>query len=631
MAKDFFYSKAQVENFFAGMRGEFERKVGEAKDAADRSAAAASSAFGAVGDTGVRRITTMPVGTPHTAINWFRRIGNIVYLAFGWREGPSPNATVLTIPEWAAPSASMMTYSTLGASIFVRSHPTSPDIYGYGLRTTTQMQYIETAWVTNAPFPQELNTSPPTSVGFVDGTVGSFVSDATSLTRRALLDAFVPKGDTKSTNTIYISPTGNDSNNGLTEKTPFKTFKRAFDYLDSQGPILQGRWTISAAAGTYPMASGQQTLKTRSTERVLVTGAPPVNGVPTTIIDGRGGGNYSHGLSMSGIGVRGTFKDLKFVNFNGDAAGNTRVACLGEQEADVNFENIHASDCSWAGLYVFNTVRARVTGGILERSRFGFNANMVQTTLKGVTLRNNTQAGAAWTRGSQGHLDDCIVDDNAIGLLVSENSRVDTVNNDFRRNTYGIKTVSGGYYAEGGVPNRYYIGTSDKNKIAAVISGAYSGNSIYQENSASSTRVSYDRTTLKHVGTNARTVLKTLPAVPVEYVAGAGKEIRVEIFGTITSANSGSDIRVRIGSITTPLAFTPTTVAETFTVEMSLLEVQGGHRVFGTLTQGTTASRVGNAGGVLDVTTDQEITIDTLLTDTSNVMTIYRVNTYLVG
>lgn len=169
MAKDFFYSKTQVENFFAGMQGEFERKVAEAKNAADRSAAASYVSLGATGDTGVRKITTMPVGTPHTTINWFRRIGNVVYMAFGWKEGPSPNATVITIPEWAAPAASMMTVSTLGASIFVRSHPTSPDIYGYGLKTTTEMQYIEAAWVTNAPFPQELNTSPNVNAPPVSG------------------------------------------------------------------------------------------------------------------------------------------------------------------------------------------------------------------------------------------------------------------------------------------------------------------------------------------------------------------------------------------------------------------------------------------------------------------------------
>ena len=630
MAKDFFYSKLQVDNLFESIKAALGKEVDRARLEADRSSAASSTALGAQGDTGPRQITSMPVGTPHSTINWFRRIGNVVYMSFGWRDGPAGSGTVIPIPSWATPASSLMTDSTLGASMFIRAGAVS-DVYGYNLKATSEMQYMHAVWVTNAPFPNELNIAPETSVGFVDGTVASFVSNAASATYRALSSVFVRKGDNDSSNTIYISPSGSDNNDGLTTGTAFKTFQKAFEYLATQGPILQGQWIISAAAGVYPINSGQQTLRTRSVERVVVKGASPVNGVPTTIINGAGGGNYSHGLSMSGIGVRGTFKDLKFVNFNGDAAGNTRVACLGEQEADVNFENIHASDCSWAGLYVFNTVRARVTGGILERSRFGFNANMVQTTLKGVTLRNNTQAGAAWTRGAQGHLDDCIVDDNAIGLLVSENSRVDTVNNDFRRNKYGIKTVSGGYYAEGGVPNRYYIGTSDKNKIAAVISGAYSGNSIYQENSASSTRVAYDRTTLKHIGTNARTVLKTLPAIPVEYVAGAGKEIRVEIFGTVTSVNRGSDIRVRIGSITTPLAFTPTTVAETFTVEMSLLEVQGGHRVFGTLTQGTTASRVGNAGGVLDVTTDQEITIDTLLTDTSNVMTIYRVNTYLVG
>lgn len=65
MAKDFFYSKTQVENFFAGIKGEFERKVAEAKNAADRAATAQSTAVAAksTADNVDARVTALESAT----------------------------------------------------------------------------------------------------------------------------------------------------------------------------------------------------------------------------------------------------------------------------------------------------------------------------------------------------------------------------------------------------------------------------------------------------------------------------------------------------------------------------------------------------------------------------------------
>lgn len=441
----------------------------------------------------------------------------------------------------------------------------------------------------------------------------------------------VRKGETGTYN-LYVSPVGNDNNDGLTQNTPFATFQKAFDYLVTQGPILQGQWYVNAAAGTYPLWTGQQTLTTRSVNRVIVRG-PSVGhpNVPTAIIDGAGGEAYKHGLSASGIGVRVEFRDLKFINFTAGANDNTRIGCLGESESDVYFNNIHATGASWTGVYAFNTVRTRMNGGIFDGCRSGFVANCTQATVLNSIIKNSTESGIYWSRGSQGHIDYVTFEDNAVGLRVAENSRVDTVANNFKRNKYGIRTQTGGLYGEGGAPNIFNSGTPDAQTMADIEHGANSGNSVELESSQQPIRVAFDRTARTHTGTIEQTTLATPYTIPAKRLVGTGKEVRVHSLGVFTAATAGTIMTVSLGGMN--LAFTvPAAAANVpFEIDATLMEVAGGYRAIGKLSQGLNASRMATATAGFSAAAAQPVAIKATLAAIEDSVAVYRTNVYITG
>lgn len=467
-------------------------------------------------------------------------------------------------------------------------------------------------------------------LGNVDNTADA--DKPVSTAQAAELVKKISKGETGTYN-VYVSPTGSDTNDGLTAGAPFATFQKAFDYLATQGPLLQGTWYVNAAAGTYPISTAQQTLTTRSVNRVIVRG-PDVAGhpnVPTAIIDGAGGAAYKHGLSASGVGVRVEFRDLKFVNFTAGDGDNSRIGCLGESESDVYFNNIHATGATWTGIYAFNTVRARIAGGIFTGCRAGIVANCTQATVTDSIIRTSTETGIYWSRGSQGHVDYVTFEDNAIGLRVAENSRVDTVGNNFKRNNYGIRAQTGGLYGEGGAPNIFNAGTADAQIFADIEHSALAGNSVELETSQQYIRVAYDRTTRTHTGTTAITTLATPYTIPAERLTGTGKQARIHVLGVFTTATAGTIMTVSIGGM--DVAFTVPAAASNvaFEIDLTLMEVAGGYRAIGKLSQGLNATRFATATSGFTSTSAQAVVIKATLANSGDSIAIYRTDVYIMG
>lgn len=421
-------------------------------------------------------------------------------------------------------------------------------------------------------------------------------------------------------NTLYVAPEGSDSNDGITAGYPFATFQAAFDALSGYGPTLRGSWTIQAAAGTYLASTGQQTLTTQSKNRVVIKG--PTAGhpnVPTAIIDGTGGTAYKHGLSASGLGVKAEFRDLKFIGFSAGGGDASRIGVLGENESSVLFTNIHADGASWCGAYAFNTVRARVNGGVFTGCRSGFIANDTQCTVENTIVRSSTEAGIYWSRGSQGHVDHCTFEDNAIGLMVGESSRVDTVANNFKRNSYGIRTTNGGVYGEGGAKNQYNLGTPDAQIQSTVQHFVGSGDSTIRGSAYGWMRIGGSRSNVAHTGTTAPTDLVTSHTIPAGMLT---QQTSIRIFGVISAATGGS-LWVTFGgnTVTMPL---PTVGASTpFEAEVSLMDSQGGHRSFGRLIAGAT-SRVVSGSGAVSSATEVPIRVGATLAAVSDIINVVR-------
>lgn len=438
------------------------------------------------------------------------------------------------------------------------------------------------------------------------------------------------------TNTIYVDPAGSDTNDGITSALPKQTIQGAFDVLASYGPTLSGNWVVQLAAGTYPIGGTQGVLSTPSLNRVIVKG-PDVGGspnVPTAVLDGAGGAAYTHGLRSSGNGVLAEFRDIKAINFTAGGGDTTRIGFVAENNADLLTTNVHATGATWCGVYGFSAARLRVYGGILDGCRSGVIVNAVEATVGGagvqqVYVRNSTESGIYWSRGSQGHVDYVTFEDNAIGLRIAENSRVDTVANTFKRNSYAIRAQTGGLWGEGGTPNTYGTGADvNPNGIQGL---AFSGNSVELEGSAGWSRVAYDRTTRTLTGTTSLTTLTTPYTLPADRMTGAGKSCRVYSVGVFTAITAGSVMTVNFGglafSVTVPAAATNAA----FELDVTLYEVAGGYRAIGRISQGLNGTRFATATAGFTAGSAQAISIAATPANVADSIALYRTDVYLMG
>jgi hypothetical protein len=441
------------------------------------------------------------------------------------------------------------------------------------------------------------------------------------------------------TNTIYLATTGSNTDDGLTASQPVATFQQAFDVLTSYGPYLDGIWNIVAAAGTYTSPGAIPTLQDiMSVDRVVIKG--PTAGhpnVPTCIVSGgSSGANYEHGMFIKGIGLSVTVQDIKFQNFIGDPAGNSRGGLVFDDGCDAYTNNVHAYNCTWFGVYYSRRTSGRHEGGIIDTCRDGVLTDGAKCTVgygasslsDGTIVQNCTQSGVHWSRNTDGHTDYVTFQDNAIGLNVNTNSRTDSVGCDFKRNAVAVKTSNSGYFGDNPyTPCNFNTGTSDANTIN-VDYHANSGESTEGEDGNDEIRVAYDRTYRTATGTTP-TVLTTPYTIKAGRLIGVGKSCRVEVYGIYT-VTAGSTLTVTFGGVSLTLAVSGAVTNSVFRLSAMLHDVGGGYRAFGSLTHNLSAGRHGSAVGFVN-TSDQAITIGCTLAGGADTIGIYRTDVYLTG
>lgn len=446
-----------------------------------------------------------------------------------------------------------------------------------------------------------------------------------------------PKGG--QSNTLNIAVGGNAANDGLGPGQSMATFQNAFDALANYGPVLQGSWTVAAAAGTYSFSSGQQTIRTASVNRVTVRG-PAVGGhpnVPTCLIDGNGGGAFSHGLA-AGTGTYVEFRDIKAINFTG--GGATRIGFLCDVGSDVYANNCHnASGSTWAGLFA-SSATLRLLGGIWEgaqwgvgcyNSRFTIGYSGSAGSLRPI-IRNNTQAGVSLQALSMGHLDWSDLTDNPTQLIMEGNSRVHVMGCNFVRGTIHIDAANGcTYYNDPavGFTNNFNIGTADTATQATFVNGATSGETVEGGSAQSERRVAFDRIARTASGTTPA-VLATPYTIPADRMRGVGKTCKVVVSGIYT-VTAGSTFTVKFGGMTLTLTVPAAATAAPFTFEAILYEAQGGYRAFGNLEHNLSAGRKGSATAGFVNNASQAISVETTMAGGGDTVTIYRTDVFLIG
>lgn len=455
-------------------------------------------------------------------------------------------------------------------------------------------------------------------------------------------DLFYVAPENNQVNRLYIAASGGSlTNDGLSSAQPFSTFQSCFDATENYGPVLDGIWQLISTGGTYDFSGGQQTFSTPSNNRVVIRG--PVAGhpnVPTAIIDGGGVGiSYRHGLSASGGEVSVEFRDILAQNFT-EASGNTRIGILGENGADVLFTNCHTFACSWTGLYGAMASRFRVSGGIIDAASIagasGIITNDTESTI-GYQATNTSQApiiknapasGIYWSRGSQGHIDYVTIQDCGVGLEMEQFSSAAIPGCNFKRNVVGIRLRPGALFRQDGVPPVFNQGTADANTTAFDYC-TMSGNGDELRTAQSYTRFAYDRTARTASGIVSGT-FPTIYTMAADRLNGVGKSCRVHCKGVYT-VTAGSSLTVNFGGLSLPLTVGAAGTNVTFEFDVELLEVQGGYRAIGSLSQGLSTFRYGTATAGFDKTVANAISIGYNLTGAGDSLNIYRTDIYLMG
>lgn len=337
----------------------------------------------------------------------------------------------------------------------------------------------------------------PTDTTFVSGT--TITSSWLNGVNDAIFDMY---GETQYN--LYVSVTGNDSNDGLTVSTPFATLQKAFDTLSDIGNV-GGRRTINIAAGTYntvanrkaKLGPGSESEIDPDADQILTGGVSTVNYVliqgpdvgydpltnpwptPTVIFDG--GGVSGSGLQIeSGSHIKVLVKNIKFINYN----GNSSSSGLANVGGYLRCENVHTSNC----IYGINSFYGKlfVRGGDI----YGNAAKAGYTGIRSLFINYHSigyqgaggagqgprirycQNGLISQESSVGHSDSVSYEDCTYGILATVNSRVNFAYSDFKRCTRAIRVennsvVQDNYTAE------FHVNTADaSSETVAVTSGA---------------------------------------------------------------------------------------------------------------------------------------------------------------
>jgi hypothetical protein len=143
-------------------------------------------------------------------------------------------------------------------------------------------------------------------------------------------------------------------------------------------------------------------------------------------------------------------------------------------------------------------------------------------------------------------------------------------------------------------------------------------------------RVGYDRNNHSVTGTTP-TTLATPYTIPANQLTGAGKECKVTVQGAVGAAlTSGSVINIVFGNVTLAFNFPLTTGNVSFEIDAVLYDVAGGYRAYGTIRQGLNGTRVASVSGFTS-TIDQPISITATLAGSSDNITIYHTDVFLLG
>lgn len=165
------------------------------------------------------------------------------------------------------------------------------------------------------------------------------------------------------TNTIYVSNSGSDANDGLTPALPKLSIQSAIDALKGyqDAAICSGDWVIKVDSGTYARGKfPDEGFRTKNPVRIVGADVGGHPNIPTTLIK-EGATEAAFGLLIQ----RRTdvvVQDIKFEDFNGSKSS---AGISAQNRCNVSTINCHFEDC-YIGLSGTEWCEIDVKGGIFN-------------------------------------------------------------------------------------------------------------------------------------------------------------------------------------------------------------------------------------------------------------------------
>lgn len=356
-------------------------------------------------------------------------------------------------------------------------------------------------------------------------------------------------------NIVYYDTTGDNANDGLSAAAPRLTLSNAVILLNKygcEGKMLDGRWRLQFAAGTWLNQTIRISSALKSRYRIELHGVLDENGTPLTIWEHT---NTSI-LNVVHIEPEGQYE---FRNIHAKGVDNTQFASygfIGKSKVDFWFADCRATGKS-IGFAVINQ-----SEGYFERcwaiSCFdGFRGTYSSTISVGLLPEaacralECTNAGAFVSRTSVGHVDYFNPEDCGYGVLIDMNARTAITGGNFKRCAVGVQTWGGGEWADGGVPINFNVGTADACLVTYRSQGTGGEARLYSQNSQSYHRIGHGLGPWTTDATSQTTLTNVVsppaggrPRLVGGFFADSGKALRVRAWGQLTGAGINKTLRL---------------------------------------------------------------------------------------
>jgi len=258
------------------------------------------------------------------------------------------------------------------------------------------------------------------------------------------------------TNTIYVSPAGLDTNDGLSAAFPMREIRTAVEAIANYATPLRGSWVVNAAAGSYKGGIDLTLIERGASQNdfVRIVG-PDVGGhpnVPTAIIDLAEDATVVYGVrAYDGAFLR--MENVKFLGTFGYAIDTRRSAYA-------VLTNVHGDGVDGTGVFfgALTHVRYSAAGGIVENYSTGFQEHFacvrsfdVATSSGEATIVRDCGTAVRAKEDCSGHLDYMIVQDCEVGVELHAHTTANVKAMTFQRNGVAVVLVNSEVHNEGGV------------------------------------------------------------------------------------------------------------------------------------------------------------------------------------